>query len=193
MALNAERVTKRRDAGLIAGPIAAGVLIFNGALVVIDASGYLRPGRASTTDKALGRASGTYDNTDGDAGDLTVTVERGIFRYSNSADGDAIAQDDVGKNCYVAHDGAVALTSNSSARVVAGRIDGVDSEGVWVDVGNVGSDVATKFEAFLALATTAEDILVATGAGTFKRLAKGADGTVLKMVAGVVAWAADAT
>src|SRR5690349_8906564 len=37
--------------------------------------------------------------------------------------------------------------------------------------------------------TTAGDLIVGTGAGTYVRLAKGADGKVLTMVAGSVAWA----
>src|SRR5262245_32930068 len=115
MALSAEYDSPRREPSLGSGPIAANVKVYNGALVVLDSSGSVRPGRASTTDKVLGRARGTFDNTSGSAAALTVEFEKGIFRYENSSSGDAIAQDDVGKTAYVVDDCTVALTSNSSA------------------------------------------------------------------------------
>ena len=131
-ALTNERNTKRRPGSLRTVPVAAGVKIFNGALVVVDATGYGRPGRVSTTDKALGRATETVDNTAGAAGDLAVTVETGVFAYGNSAAADLVARKDIGANAYIVDDQTVALTDGTATRSVAGKIFDVDSDGVWI-------------------------------------------------------------
>lgn len=140
MALAQDRNTLRRSGDRVALPIAADVVIFHHALVVMDSSGYARPGRASTTDKAIGRAMFSYDNSGGSAGDLTVEIETGVFRWKNSSSGDAITmaahRDAV---VYVVDDETVAATSNSGARVPAGRVFDVDSDGVWVVMGDAAS------------------------------------------------------
>lgn len=145
MALAADRNTNSRSGERIAGPIAAGVNIFCGALVVMDTSGYFRPGRASTSDRVVGRALDSFDNTSGSAGALTVECDTGVFRWANSSSGDAItmaAHRDL--TVYVVDDQTVAATSNSGARVPAGRVVDVDSLGVWVATG-VADGATTDF------------------------------------------------
>lgn len=137
MALSNSRNTPARDPHcLMSGPIAADVVIYCGALVAMDTSGNFRPARASTTDVIIGRAKETFDNTDGSAGDLTVTCDVGVFRWDNSADGDAITRAaHKGAICYAVDDDQVAATSNANARVPAGIVVDVDSSGVWVATG----------------------------------------------------------
>jgi len=53
--------------------------------------------------------------------------------FANSAAADAIAADDVGKDCYIVDDNTVALTDGTGTRSRAGKIYEVDSEGVWVN------------------------------------------------------------
>lgn len=126
-ALALERLTK--FAGVVPSrgtfPIAADVKIFKGALVGIDASGRAVPGDtiAAGCLSALGKASATYDNTDGAAAAMDVEVEFGVFQYAfKTGGGDDIAADDVGKVCYVVDDQTVALTSNTDTRGIAGFI-----------------------------------------------------------------------
>lgn len=114
-------------------PIAANVKIYAGAMVAIDATlKQARPARATATDKVVGRAPTTYDNTGGSAAGFTMAAEAGIFRYGNSSSSDAITQADVGNTCYVVDDQTVAKTDNSAARPAAGKIVAVDAYGVWV-------------------------------------------------------------
>jgi hypothetical protein len=129
--------TKNRNtpsrAGLVRGyPIAASVHAFAGAIGVLNASGFAEPATAATGKIALGRFSRELDNTSGADGADTIELERGCFRYANSAGADEIALTDVGQLCYLVDDQTVALTDDTGARSVAGIIDHVDENGVWV-------------------------------------------------------------
>lgn len=137
MALSTERLTPRLgDAPVVTVlslPVKAATKIYAGSLVVIDA-GYAAPGRAATTLIAVGRAEKTIDNTDGAAGDLSVEVRRGAFKFKNSAAGDLIAQADVGKDCYIVDDETVAKTDGAATRSIAGKVLAVESDGVFVEI-----------------------------------------------------------
>lgn len=146
MALTADRLTSMMAAdalpALLSIPVKASTLIYAGALVCIEA-GYAVPGSLATGLIAVGRAESKVDNSAGASGDLSVQVRPGVFRYANSAGADAIAQDDLGKDCYVVDDQTVALTSASATRSLAGRIVGVDSVGVHVLLGMTAPAQAT--------------------------------------------------
>jgi len=62
-------------------------------------------------------------------------VRPGVFKFANSANGDLIAQANVCADCYIVDDNTVALTDGGGTRSRAGKIVGVDSDGVWVVVG----------------------------------------------------------
>lgn len=116
------------------------IVIFKGALVVADgATGFLRPGRASTTDRVMGRAdTGTSDRLDmtGKAsGSEKLKVDVGVFRWNNSSAGDLIVQADKGKVVYIVDDQTVAKTDGTGTRVAAGVVELVDSTGVYVRTG----------------------------------------------------------
>jgi len=115
-------------------PVAAGVKIYAGALVVIRA-GYARPGATATGDLAAGVAQETVDNSSGSAGDKVIAVRRGPHKFANSASGDLIAQADVGKFCYVVDDQTVAKTDGTGTRSPAGLIYQVETDGVFVELG----------------------------------------------------------
>ena len=110
--------------------------ILLGALACIDtATGYAVKGSTATTLKAIGRAEETADNLTGASGDIKVLVRKGIFRFNNSAAGDLIALTEIGTDCYIVDDQTVAKTSGGATRSVAGKVELVDSDGVWVRVG----------------------------------------------------------
>jgi hypothetical protein len=117
-------------------PVKANTKIFAGSLVVVDA-GYAAPGRTATGLITAGRAEATVDNTGGSAGAKVAEIRRGVFKFNNSSAGDAIAQADVGKVCYIVDDQTVALTSDSSARSRAGMIYQVESDGVLVQIDQI--------------------------------------------------------
>lgn len=115
-------------------PVAASVKIWAGSMVMLDA-GYAKPAAAAVGKVIIGRAENTVDNTTGAAGDKTVTVRRGVFKWLNSLSGDAIAQAQMGTIVYAVDDQTVAKTSNSGARSAAGVALQLDSDGVFVQMG----------------------------------------------------------
>lgn len=115
-------------------PVGASVHCYAGAIAVLNATGYAVPATTATGLVAIGRFAEEADNSAGADGALSVTVERGIFRYANSADADLIAATDVGSLCYLVDDQTVAKTDGTGTRSVAGYIDGVDDSGVWVRI-----------------------------------------------------------
>lgn len=122
--------TKRLTRGLRSVPAAASVTCFQGALVSVDASGYARPARTSTTDKCIGVCRAKVANG-AVAAAVNVEVDgEGVYGpFANSASGDLIARANIGSVCYVVDDQTVALTSGSSTRIVAGTVFDVDAAG----------------------------------------------------------------
>jgi len=108
-------------------------IFYAGALLMFDTNDQrIKPAAASTTGIAIGRCE-EYKSVD--ASEVYYPPCRsGVFRYDNSGSSDAIAQDDIGANCYMVDDQTVALTNGSAARSVAGKIVDVDASGVWVSV-----------------------------------------------------------
>jgi len=114
------------------GAIAAAQLIYAGALLMRDATGYLVKGSTATGLIGAGRAEAYVDNSAGAAGDAVVEVAEGIFRYANSAGADEITIADIGRACYAVDDQTVAKTDGTATRSPAGTVHDVDEWGVWV-------------------------------------------------------------
>ena len=130
-ALTAERDTKRRTGDQISLNIAANVKVYAGSLVCRDSAGRAKPGVTATDVLGVGRAAETVDNTGGAADAKTVTVDKGIFLFANSAT-DPVLASDVGADCYIVDDQTVSHTDTSQS--VAGKVFLVESAGVWVDM-----------------------------------------------------------
>jgi len=131
MALSKDRNTPRADGDIREFGVSADAVIYAGALVVLN-GGYAEPGSVATTLKAVGRAEEAVDNTGGADGDVMVRVRKGVFRFKNSAAGDAITAADIGGTAYVVDDETVAKTNGTNTRSAAGTIEQVDADGVWV-------------------------------------------------------------
>jgi hypothetical protein len=133
MPLATDRNTPRKDGELIPVPVAANAKIYGGALVVANATGFAAPGSVATTLTALGRAENLVDNTGGADGAKTVLVRRKqAFKFANHA-ADLVVQADFGKTCYVVDDQTVAKTAGGATRSIAGKVIGVEADGVWVE------------------------------------------------------------
>lgn len=130
-----DRNTVRREGDEVSLPVAAGKKIYAGSLVAKDASGNATPGAVATTLLGMGRAEEYVDNSAGGAGDVSVKIRKGVFCFANSAAGDAITRAEIGKDCYIVDDQTVAKTDGGSTRSIAGRIEDVDTTGVWVNFG----------------------------------------------------------
>ena len=132
-ALAGDRNTPRAAGSLKSLQMAAAVLIYAGAIVCRNVTGYATKGAVATTLIGVGRANQRVDNSGGAAGDQRIEVEPGIFRFANSAAGDLITIADIGKPCYVVDDQTVGKTSGTNTRSIAGFIHDVDDLGVWVE------------------------------------------------------------
>lgn len=135
MALTAARETEQRYLPQErVFPVAAGVKIYQGALVVMN-GGLARPGRVSAADVAVGMALETADNTGGGDSAITVRVRRGTFRWLNGGGGDAIGLTEIGTNVYILADDQVGKTNpGGNTRSVAGKVYDVDALGVWIEI-----------------------------------------------------------
>lgn len=131
MALSAPRDTKTKDGIRISAPVKGATTIHQGAQVARDANGFIVPAAIATTLKAAGRACESVVNSGAD-GASSITYERGVFNWKNSAGGDEITRADIGNNAYMIDDETVAKTHNGNTRSIAGKIIDVDAYGVWV-------------------------------------------------------------
>lgn len=113
-------------------PLAAGAVVFAGAMVAMDASGFVAPGSTATGLTVVGVATHYQDNTTGDDGDQHVDLQRGLFAFANSTGADEITRADIGTLCYLVDDQTVAKTDGSASRSPAGIVDDVDTFGVWL-------------------------------------------------------------
>jgi hypothetical protein len=160
-ALTADRQTLRKPGENYDYPVAAGVKIYAGALVVLNATGYAKPGVTGTGLVAVGRAEMYVDNTNGNDGDVRVSVRIGVYHWANSSAENAITIAEIGDVCYVVDDQTVAKTNGSGTRSPAGIVDDVDATGVWVRMGYqaltapAGALVATANLSDVANAATA--------------------------------------
>ena len=139
-ALVTARATREREGKDFGYEVAAGVVIFAGAMVALDAYGYARPAGGGTSSRALGVALSTVDNTNGAAGSQTVVVRRSCFAFATTD----VTVADVGKDCYAVDDQTVTTTQTNCK---AGVIVGVELEGkslaVWVDMAMGGNDTSS--------------------------------------------------
>lgn len=132
VALTADRNTPQRVGDIERHPVKGATIIMAGALVCLDASGWLVPGSAATGLICRGRSDRHVTNA-GANGDLSCDVRKGQFRWDNSASGDLITRAEIGDPCYIVDDHTVAKTNGSATRSVAGTIRDVDAQGVWVE------------------------------------------------------------
>lgn len=132
-ALTADRTTPKRNAHRLSLPVAANAVIYAGALVCVNATGFATKGATSTTLKVAGVAQQRVDNTGAADGALRIEVERaGAHLMANSAAGDLVTLAALGTSVYIVDDQTVALTSGGSTRSVAGQVVDVDASGVWI-------------------------------------------------------------
>lgn len=110
--------------------LAADAVIVAGELVAKNAAGNAVPASDTAALRVIGRAEADADNTDGDAGDVTVLIKRGVFQYDNGTA--ALTAADVNKVCFIETSTKV-QSSGGTNNIVAGLVIEVDDNGVWVD------------------------------------------------------------
>ncbi len=134
-ALTADRATAKRPGDRFSFDVAASVTCRGGGIAVLDASGNVKPGVTGTGLICAGAFVDEVNNAAGAAAAVKAEVESGVFRFGNSAAGDAITKAEIGDTCYIVDDQTVAKTDGTGTRSAAGKIVDVDSAGVWVRMG----------------------------------------------------------
>jgi len=128
-----ERQTERRDLGLFGVPVKAGAVIIAGFAAVVDATGHAVPVSVASDLTYLGRYEDSVDNTNGADGDVYVLVRNdSAFHFANSSS-DPVVQASFGKACYLQDGETVAATDGAGKLSKAGRVVGIDENGVWVE------------------------------------------------------------
>ena len=110
------------------------VVFYPGALCVYDtADDTIKPGVTGAGLVALGRYENdeAVNTADADA-PSSIAIRSGIFKFENSTAGDAIANSDVGSDCYIVDDQTVMITATGKS--VAGKVYSVEADGVYVAV-----------------------------------------------------------
>lgn len=130
-ALTEDRNTLQALGDMREGLMAATTTIFAGAIVMRDAAGHLTKGATATGLVGVGRAEKRAVNA-GSAGDAAAKYRPGIFRFANSTAADQITISEIGKPCFAVDDQTVAKTDGGATRSIAGFVDHVDDQGVWV-------------------------------------------------------------
>jgi len=115
-------------------PVLAAAICYEGGIAVLDGDGYCKPGVTATGLIAVGRFERRADNSAGESGDIRAKVKKGVFRFANTAGADEVTIAHVGDNCYVVDDQTVAIVA--TGRSIAGRVEQVDAQGVWVRMGS---------------------------------------------------------
>lgn len=129
-----DRNTSHRDTQLLGVSVAANTVIPAGVIVAANATGFAVNGLTSITITVLGISDTAVDNTGGVDGAQTILVRRGkAFKLANLA-ADPVTQASLGKPCYIADNQTIAATSGGNTRSVAGTVDGVEADGVWVKI-----------------------------------------------------------
>lgn len=114
--------------------VKAATRIFQGTLLALATTGFVRPAAAAnTTDKIVGLAESEADNRDGANGDISINGVFGIYELAYSGTAPTIA--DVGKPLYVVDDQTVTLDP-TGAPPIAGYVYDVSgtSDMVWAEL-----------------------------------------------------------
>lgn len=139
MALTKDKNTRAKSRGpLTVYKVAANAVIYVGAMVAVNATGFLVPAANAAGLNVVGRANGMpgaiggkADNTGGADGAKLMEVEEGIFKWANSG-GSLVTQARVSLVCYVTDDETVQLAVGANS-TIAGRVMELDADGgVWV-------------------------------------------------------------
>lgn len=135
-ALSADRLTDQRSGGstrMGLGSVAAGKVIYLGALIAKNAAGYIVPAADAAGLKVMGIAVEQADNTGGADGAITVNYITGVEAKLDNAGG-AITQAAWGTLCTVNDDHSVTTPAVTVNDIVAGRVRRFDAANVWVYV-----------------------------------------------------------
>lgn len=115
-------------------PLAANAIIFAGAMVSSNATGFGVAASDTTGEVVRGIAEEAADNTGGSDGDLTVRCRLGVFELLTV--GTVVDQADMGRPVYVSDDATIEKIAGVTNNIIAGTLDSLDPEtgNPWVAI-----------------------------------------------------------
>lgn len=130
-ALSDNKEVQRKDGVVLAHKVVGSDIIYRGALVKINADGYLAPCAAEAGAVFAGIAYEEVDNSSGSAGDEECRVyKEGVFLL----EGSGFAQADVGEAVYASDDQTVTKTHAANLQRVGVIVEFESSTKVWVKI-----------------------------------------------------------
>lgn len=130
-ALTDNKEVLEKDARKLAFPVVASDIIYKGAIVKVNAAGYLAPAAAEAGAAFAGIAYEKCDNSSGSAGDLECQVLReGVFKL----EGAGFSQSDVGSAAYASDDQTISNTDGGNEIRVGVVVKFISATEVWVDI-----------------------------------------------------------
>jgi hypothetical protein len=132
-ALTQDRTHSARWTGrMTVGRAAAGAILHAGGLGARNAGGFTVPAANAADLRVVGVTQGPVNNTGGANGAKPVQLLTGVFKLANEATAPVTAAN-LHRRCYVQDDQTVRGTPGTPG-VVAGIVEQVDPDGVWVYV-----------------------------------------------------------
>jgi hypothetical protein len=132
MALTSERTDSLNQVGQQhTYPVAATAVIYQAAMVGINAGGFLVPMSTALGLASVGVSLRSVDNSGGADGDLKCLTIRGVYAMDNSAGGDEITRADIGSACFAVDDRTVAKT-DAGTRSAAGVVHDLNADGLFI-------------------------------------------------------------
>lgn len=174
-ALAADLEVQEQEGKLVSMPVVASDIIYKGAMVIVDAAGYVAPAAPTASTFFAGIAYEQADNSSGSAGAINCRVmAKGSFLLTGSG----LAQSDVGSLVYVTDDQTISTSQASNAQIVGRITKYVSSTKVWVDIlpgGSILGDVVQSAEVALAEGS----LMIGNSSGVGAALDASGDGYVV--------------
>lgn len=124
---------QRRAGAVWSFPVAAATLLYQSVFAALDGSNNLVAGTDAAARRVVGLVAAEVDNSTGSAGDVSGTVEAGLFLVANSGT-NPLTDAHIGRAAYIEDDATVSSDPGTNA-VVGGIVAKVETAGVWIWVG----------------------------------------------------------
>ena len=129
-ALTQDRNTPMKgDARAVKHLVAASTQIYKGAIVAVNATGYLIPAADTAGIIVVGIANENVDNSGGSDGDLSCIVQKGVAGLRPGAT--APTQAEVGRTVTVLTDAEITTAAITTNDIAAGTLDSIGSDGLF--------------------------------------------------------------
>lgn len=113
-------------------PVGATQMIWNGAIVAVNATGFIVRASDATGLVVWGIAQSRVDNTTGADGDKEVAVLTGVRVLVDNAGNAVTRANSFGRKVYIADDHSITTAAVATNDLLCGVLDCIDTDGTWV-------------------------------------------------------------